>query len=108
MTAAWKKLRFILSVRSHFHMIDILSIAVHAFVSCVSMSFLVDETLLPRLVNLSNSFRELPLRYFYKECFNIMGCLNIHGTHMTTNKSTNNNVVLFLVSDLKIVYYNNY
>ena len=47
-TAAWKKLRFILSVRSDFHMIDNLSIAVHAFVSRVSMSFSVDETLLPR------------------------------------------------------------
>ncbi len=34
-TAAWKKLRFILSVRSDFHMIDSLSIAVHAFVSRV-------------------------------------------------------------------------
>ena len=51
-TAAWKKLRFILSVRSDFHMIESLSIAVHAFVSHVSMSFSVDETLLPRLVNL--------------------------------------------------------
>ena len=48
MTATWKKLRFILSVRSDFHMIDSLSIAVHAFVSRVSMYFLVDETLLPR------------------------------------------------------------
>ena len=48
MTTAWKKLRFILSVRSDFHMIDSLSIAVHAFVSRVSMSFSVDETLLPR------------------------------------------------------------
>ena len=47
-TAAWKKLRFILSVRSDFHMIDSLSIAIHAFVSRVSMSFSVDETLLPR------------------------------------------------------------
>ena len=45
-TAAWKKLRFILSVRSDFHMIDSLSIAVHAFVSRVLMSFSVDETLL--------------------------------------------------------------
>ena len=45
-TAAWKKLRFILSVRSDFHMIDSLSIATHAFVSRVSMSFSVDETLL--------------------------------------------------------------
>ena len=47
-TAGWKKLCFILSVRSDFHMIESLSIAVHAFVSRVSMSFLVDETLLPR------------------------------------------------------------
>ena len=47
-TAAWKKLRFILSVRFDFHMIESLSIAVHAFVSRVSMSFSVDETLLPR------------------------------------------------------------
>ena len=31
--AAWKKLRFILSVRSDFHMTDSLSIAVHALVS---------------------------------------------------------------------------
>ena len=40
--------RFILSVRFDFHMIESLSIAVHAFVSRVSMSFSVDETLLPR------------------------------------------------------------
>ena len=59
-TAAWKKLRFILSVRSDFHMSDSLLIDVHAFVSRVSMSASVDETLLPRKVNLSTSFRELP------------------------------------------------
>ena len=47
-TAAWKKLRFILSVRSDFHIIDSLLIAVHAFVNLVWMSFSVDETLLPR------------------------------------------------------------
>ena len=47
-TAAWKKLRFVLLVRSDFHMIDSLSIAVHTFISCVLMSFSVDETLLPR------------------------------------------------------------
>ena len=46
--AAWKKLHFILSTRSDFRMIDSLSIAVHAFVSRVSMSFSVDETLLPK------------------------------------------------------------
>ena len=59
MTATWKKLRLILLVRSDFHMMDSLSIAVHPFVSRMSMSFSVDETLLPRLVNLSTSFREV-------------------------------------------------
>ena len=43
-TAAWKKLRFILSVRFDFHMIESLSIAVHAFVSRVLMSFSVGGT----------------------------------------------------------------
>ena len=52
MTAAWKKLRFILPVRSDYHMTDRLSIAVHAFTSCVLMSVSVDEILLPELVHL--------------------------------------------------------
>ena len=47
-TAAWKKLRFILSVRSDFHMIDSLSIAVYDYASHVLTSVSVDETLLPR------------------------------------------------------------
>ena len=55
--AAWKKLCFILTVRSDFHMTDSLLIAYHAFVSRVSASISVDETLLPRYVNLSTSFR---------------------------------------------------
>ena len=42
-TAAWKKMRFILSDRADFHMIERLSLAVHAFASRVLMSFLVDE-----------------------------------------------------------------
>ena len=41
-------------------MIESLSIAAHVFVSRVSMSFSVDETLLPMLVNWSTSFREVP------------------------------------------------
>ena len=36
-TAAWKKLRFILSVRSDFHIINSLLIAVHAFVNLVGL-----------------------------------------------------------------------
>ena len=47
---------------------------------------------------------------FNIRCLNIngyIGRLNIHGTHVTATNSTNNNVVFFFVSDLKIVYYNN-
>ena len=40
--------------------------------------------------------------------FDCIGCLNIHETHVTANNSTNNNIVFFFVSDLKIVYYKNY
>ena len=58
MTAAWRKLRFILSDRFDFNMTDTLLVAVHAFTSHTLMSFSVDETLLQRLVNLSTSFRE--------------------------------------------------
>ena len=47
-TAAWKKLRFILSVRSDFHTTESQSIAFHAFASRVLMPFLVNETLLPK------------------------------------------------------------
>ena len=47
-TAAWKKLRFILSVRSDFHITDCLSISAHAFASYVLMAFSVDVTQLPR------------------------------------------------------------
>ena len=36
-----------------------------------------------------------------------IGCLDIYGTHVTTNNSTNNDVVFFFVSDLKIVDCNN-
>ena len=50
-TAAWKKLRFILSVMSDFHIIDSLLIAVHAFINLVSMSFSVDATLLKEINN---------------------------------------------------------
>ena len=52
-TAVWKKVRFILLVRSDFHMTDSLSIAVHVFASRMLMSVSVDETLFPTYVNLS-------------------------------------------------------
>ena len=46
-TAAWKKLRFILSVRPEIYMNDSLSLAVHTFACRVLMSVSVDATLLP-------------------------------------------------------------
>ena len=55
-----KKLHFISSNKFDFHKIDNQSIAVHAFASRILMLFSVDETLLPRLVNLTITFTELP------------------------------------------------
>ena len=64
MTAAWKKLCFILSDRSDFQMTNSLSIAVHAFASRVMMSFSVDEMLLPRW-GLSMNHGNLSMAVFY-------------------------------------------
>ena len=58
MITAWKKLHFILSDKSDFHMIDNLSIAVLAFTRHILTSNSVDEMLLPRYVNLY--FKEPP------------------------------------------------
>ena len=55
-------------------------------------------------LNILTALLFLPTQYMYK----YIGHLNIHGTHMSADKSTNNNAVVFFVSDLKIVYYNNY
>ena len=79
-TAALKKLHFILSVRSDFHMADSLSIAVLAFASRVLMSFSVDEMLLRRLVKLTTSFREVPfsvemLPRWLKDLFSVLTAL---------------------------------
>ena len=59
-TAAWKKLRFILSGRSYLHMTSGIPITIHAFASYILISFSVDEMLFPRYENLSTSFRESP------------------------------------------------
>ena len=37
-----------------------------------------------------------------------IGCLNIHGTHVTANNSINDNVAFFFASYFKIVYYHIY
>ena len=78
-TAAWEKLRFILSVRSDSHMIDSLLIAVHAFVSRVSMSFSVDSTLLPRYVNLSTSLSGVTWCRLFNYSTYIPFCVHWHG-----------------------------
>ena len=60
MTTAWKKLRFILSVRSDFHMIKSLSIAVHTFVKDI-------DTLIHNILKrMKLSFRQLVLKLFLK------------------------------------------
>ena len=37
-----------------------------------------------------------------------IGCLDIHGTHVTANNSINNNIVFFSYFRFEKVYYNNY
>ena len=61
-TGAWKKLLFISSDRSDFHITDSLSIAVHAFAGRELMFFSVDKTLFLRHMNLSTSFGAPPFR----------------------------------------------
>ena len=56
---AWKKFRFILSIKSDFYMINDQSIAVHAFPMRILTSLSVDEILLPRYVKWSSNFRGL-------------------------------------------------
>ena len=59
-TAAWKKFCFYLSDKTGFDMIDRVLIALPAFAMSILISLSVDETLLPRYVNLSTNFRKPP------------------------------------------------
>ena len=61
-TAIWKKSCFILADRSDFYMIDNPSIAIHTFARCILASFLLNETLLPRYVNLFTILKYSSLR----------------------------------------------
>ena len=58
------------------------------------------------LIIFFNRFR--PNKIFIGKKNENTGYHNIHGTYVTANHFTSNNVVLFFVSDLKKVYYNNY
>ena len=51
-----------------------------------------------------------PITYApFCKCTYIYICLNIHGTHVTANNSTNNNVVFFFLFEFEnSIYYNNY
>ena len=66
--SAWKKSCFILLERSDFHMIDNISIAVHAFSVQKLTLLLVYEILLLRYVNCSTNFRGLPLKVEMAPC----------------------------------------
>ena len=76
-TAAWKKLHFVLSVRSDFHMIDSLSIAAHAFASHVLMRHCFRGRWTCPLVS-----EDHPLVWRYRlfdESTCILFCLRCHG-----------------------------
>ena len=59
-------------------------------------------------VNLIISFHFYFLIYIYIYIYRERDYLNIQRTYVTAYNSTNNNVVFFFVSDLKIVYNNNW
>ena len=59
---AQKKSCFILLERSNFHIIDNLSVAVHAFARYMLTSLLVDEIFLLGYMNFYTNFRGLPLK----------------------------------------------
>ena len=59
------------------------------------------------VVTIEKGAFRLPLTKVTNLLFNLLiytRCLNIHRTYVTANSSTNNNVVFFFVSDLKIVH----
>ena len=63
--AAYQLLRGYLmrkSERSDFHMIDNVSVALHNFAWRILTSLSVDEILLPRHVNWSTNFKNLPFK----------------------------------------------
>ena len=73
---AWKNSQFILSKRSDFHIVDSLSIRVHALPNafCKLTSLPVDKILLLRYMNWSTGFRGLlfneEMAPFYLKCMN--------------------------------------
>ena len=68
-TATWKKLRFILSYKSGFHMTDSLSIADPAFASRVLTSFSVDASRGDKFVHLFQGATFLVAMAFVWFCF---------------------------------------
>ena len=68
------------SIPSRELMIDIRLVAVNVFARRVLISFSVDEMLLPRLVNLTISFRELRIWFLLKHFMPF--CLNTYSNHL--------------------------
>ena len=62
LATAWKKSFFILPEILDLHMINNLSIRVHAFARCMLISLPEDEILLTKYVNCSTNFRGFPLK----------------------------------------------
>ena len=58
-------------------MIDNLWITVHAFTSHILMLFSIDETLLPRYVNISTNLRESPVSFLIKTHVSCFVCIHI-------------------------------
>ena len=80
--------------------------SLHSFLLCQLLTYFIYD-----FKNVRGKY-EFPMTYIFSfgwlEIFSNIGCLNIHGTHVTANNSTINNVVSSFISDLKVVYYYNY
>ena len=76
MTGTWKKLRFILSDKSDFHMINNLSIVVYTFANCILMSFSVNDPTNGNAQKLKKAQNELINTYQKEQIEYIQGQIN--------------------------------
>ena len=76
------------------------------WISLVNILSMTNVTSSYELFSLLNFLAHLRCGYSKKlTAHHFIGCLSIHGTRVTSNNFTNNNV-FFFVSDLKILFYN--
>ena len=71
-TGSWRKWRFILSDMPVFHVIDNQSIVVLAFPRSNLILLSVDETLLPKYVNMSTNYREKMSPSWLKRIYSVL------------------------------------